>query len=66
MANIAIELNLGARPGKQNEKEIMVFMAEIWFQKDIFAKLYFKKKKHRTNNRMQAFEAPNDKLTTNS
>lgn len=41
MADIAIELDLGTRPEKQNEKEIMVFMADIWFHKDIFAKLYF-------------------------
>ena len=42
MADIAIELDLGTRPAKQNEKEIMVFMAGNWFHKDIFAKLSLK------------------------
>lgn len=34
MAHVAIELDLGTGPGKQNE-EIIVFIADIWFQKEM-------------------------------
>lgn len=42
MAHIAIELDLGTCPGKQNEEEIMVFIADILFQKEI--KIVFQEK----------------------
>lgn len=42
MADIAIELDLGTCPEKQNEKKIIVFIADILFHIDIFAKLYLR------------------------
>lgn len=47
MADVAIELDLGTSPETQNEKRIIVFMAHIWFHKDIFAKLYVRRTMHR-------------------
>lgn len=65
MADIAIELDLWTRPETQNEREIVAFMADIWFQKDIFAKLNLRKTKHSTATSVPTSETPHNKQTTN-
>lgn len=54
MANVAIELDLGACPGKQNEKEIVVIRGDFCFLKKTSLQSCILSKRNSTNNKIHA------------